>query len=405
MERLKGWSPSDFERYSQCTASPALITELWDYIRDDKAKLVSGGKNDAAQEGNEFHELFEFCQTMGCSARSFVKNEKFKFHDQKPKCVAIDMATAVDDSLEYLRNVLKPGDQVELEKQVAAGGFHPGKKPIIDILVFNEETCELHVMDLKYSSHRDYQVSKNGQLKINAVCAYWDLTPEQQKKCKGVSLHLVQPRKPYMEEWFFSKKELFIFEAFAHDVYLKINSKKDREYKWGKHCVFCPAAVRCREAKKNIVSIVFGSQDLPEDVQSGFRHPDAMSNQELFELWPYFDLIASWANKTVKFMDQAALQGQRFGDLKLVEGRKSPKSWINERDAEEYLVKKLGEEAYEKKLKSPTQAGHLLGKENAEKEEFLELYNQEDGKPKLADADDPRRLYYSVLVDELQDED
>ena len=98
-------------------------------------------------------------------------------------------------------------------------------------------------------------------------------------------------------------------------------------------------------------------------------------------------LIVSWLDAVEDIVVERLDSGVPFEGYKLVAG-KSNRQWSNEGDVEQSIFELLGEEAYTKKLVSPTQAEKIVGKKRAA--EIAEFVVKPQGRPTLAKSDDPR---------------
>lgn len=135
-----------------------------------------------------------------------------------------------------------------------------------------------------------------------------------------------------------------------------------------KQCKFCPAAKKsaCPAYPKFLLDLAGADFD---DLEAGFFleqpveipsvfSPEARSQLLLHK--PMFD-------KMFERLQESALDDARKGratpGLKLVKGRASARSWVDEEKAKPLVEQSFGrEKAYTKKLLSPTQAEELLGK-------------------------------------------
>jgi hypothetical protein len=103
-------------------------------------------------------------------------------------------------------------------------------------------------------------------------------------------------------------------------------------------------------------------------------------------------LIEMWCKAIRAEAERILLDGGQVPGYKLVQGRKGPRDWKDEAEAEAMLksFRFKKDEMYDYSVISPTSAEKLLKAEPRRWSKMLPLIKQSDGKPSVAPATDPR---------------
>ena len=128
-----------------------------------------------------------------------------------------------------------------------------------------------------------------------------------------------------------------------------------------------------------------------------FDDLDSDGAPELPELSPdrrayvvrHADLFRKWMDDQHAIVLSDALAGRPTPGLKVVAGRRPPRSWADARTAEAFLLSRLSHvQTFNTVVKSPTQVEKLLGKDDWKEAEAL--IAQGDPKPTLVSESDRR---------------
>jgi hypothetical protein len=115
-------------------------------------------------------------------------------------------------------------------------------------------------------------------------------------------------------------------------------------------------------------------------------------------------LVEDWCSAVKAEVERRLLAGKTVEGFKLVEGRRGPRKWADEAEAEKVFksFRLRQDEMYDMKLVSPTSAEKLL-KDNPKRWAKVEdLITQSDGKPSVAPATDKRSaLTVSSVADDF----
>lgn len=394
-------SPSGYSRWSVCTASPNAIAEA----KRNSVIAVESSSRDA-DEGTVGHALFAICNDLRLSPRDFIGEELYVAEFDTKFMIDAEMGEEVDRAYERAMEFITPTSKVWVEQKFSLEKTLPGEKGTADLVVLNYEDGEyvLHIMDLKYGKGIPVNAENNSQLKLYALGAFDNLlTYEDRVKLARIELHILQPRINNISQWGISKGNLEKFRVEARGKHNETKDPEKRKFNPGEHCRFCEFRFRCAPLKNSVLKYVL--EDSENYGFDAFKNPEVMKNSELAELWPMLDFLGSWVTNTKKYMVEQAARGVAFDGLKLIQGRKGKRNWLNPEDAEKFLEGYLltEDQMFERTLITPAKAEKLIGRKNLKKEKFAEQIQQTESKPELAKADDPRPAYQLATDDEFDD--
>ena len=116
------------------------------------------------------------------------------------------------------------------------------------------------------------------------------------------------------------------------------------------------------------------------------------------------DLVEQWCKAIRAEVERRLLNAEPVPGFKLVEGRKSNRSWTDEAEAAKLLksFKLNRDQMYDWKLISPTSAEKVLKAEPANWKALNAVIHRADGKPSVASATDKRpEMVVSNATEEL----
>jgi hypothetical protein len=335
-----------------------------------------------ASEGTAAHTLAEYCLSEGNPPEKYLNrelNDGFRVTDE----MVNHIATYVD-FINGMRGVKHFEVQVSYE-QYAPGGFGTA-----DAVIINEGV--LHVVDLKYGQGVKVSAKNNAQLRLYALGAFLKFGFDAQVDL--IEMTIVQPRLDHIETVSLRVSDLLKWAkgTVAPAAYLAM--RDDAPFSPSESaCRFCKAKGTCRAlTKKNLEAVQGHFENLDEALQD--RAPHTLSADELAEIIPQADLISLWAAAVKEYATNVIRGGGVIPGYKIVEGR-SIRRWANEDDAAYKIFKRLGQQAFTSKLKSPAQVEKLLGRSDAG--EIADLIVKPKGKPTLAPEADSRPALESAL--------
>ncbi len=355
------YSPSAFERWSECPGSLQLI-EAHPEILPKSSKY--------ADEGTRLHSLAEEYLRKNLPAKSLGDWE------------------AVGDYVLHVRKLANaPGARSLLEQRLSLEQIVPEMFGTADAIVYSEADGILHVVDYKGGAGVPVDVVGNTQLKIYALGA---LLTFPDFKAKIIQATIVQPRCFHpdgsVRSEVYSALELV---DFWEDVRIAAERTKQpgAALKSGGHCRWCPVKEVCptlQKAAHEVAAGVFSAIEPVADKSPGLdiaHLPTALSLIPQMEAW-----IESVREKAYR----EAMAGRAPEGYKLVEKR-AHRKWEDESKVPAILEKSYGIsplEAFEKKLKSPAAIEKLLAA--PEKRSLAKLVKVESTGSTLVPVSDPR---------------
>jgi hypothetical protein len=307
---------------------------------------------------------------------------------QKELSLSFEQITAVNDALEYLGRIYQnPIRPIQLEMKLKLYQLDPALYECggtNDLAFASEEDFNgekrvvRHVLDWKFGRSEPIWAANNDQLLAYA----WGQIIEAPMDYDIVRVHIVMPRLDHYDSADYTKAEL---RAWLHGRAIPGAQACYEEiptFKPGKACHWCPAKLKCRHrhiAQQQTASQVFAA---------ALQLPD-VTTEELVEWYPKLQDLKKYISELEKYAMGTLLNGEKFGNYKLVEGRASRK-WINEAEAEQWLLSQFDTEAvYKTELLSVAQAEKLTRKLKSDPE-FQALYHKVGGKPTMVHELDKR---------------
>tara|TARA_R110000751_G_scaffold135849_2_gene238788 strand:- start:1193 stop:2224 length:1032 start_codon:yes stop_codon:yes gene_type:complete len=290
-----------------------------------------------AEEGTKAHMLSELMFED-------LDPEEWEGYDEE---MTNEVRKYVDYVMAHMTNpncVLYTEVKVDLRKYIL-NGFGTADNVILD---YDNKT--LHVFDLKYGKGVKVWATKNSQGRIYAIGALLEF--DRDKEIKNVVIHIGQPRLNHFHTEELTTKEL---KAYAEIVKKAAKATEDPNapaIPGELQCRWCKASSECK-ALRNFTNKIVGDEF--EDLDA-----DLLNMEELSEILSHKKLIG-------KFLDDVEERVTEF----LVKGKDVPgfqtgysktnRKWDD--DAEEFLTKELGKDAWQKILITLGKAEKLLGKE------------------------------------------
>jgi len=358
--------PSASGRWSVCTASPQFIV--------DHAEQLPKEDKEYADEGSVAHH---------------VASQLLEGKD--PGVVAAPMMDAVKVYVGYVRQQIKPGDTLLVEK--ALNLFYlPHRSGIVDAAVFQPHG--VYINDLKYGQGVSVEAEGNTQLAIYAesLLQAWEQIMDIPDNFRVV-MSIIQPRDRNNPEpvraWELNRAELREFTSDLRVAAELALAGKGEFHPSPKACQFCSAKGLCAAyAHQGLVA-------LPEEARViELPHPGTLTREQRVQALKAKKVLAQWME---------ALEDQEVNDLangaepiglKLVAG-KTNRQWRDVEEAQKLLSNHLGIDDMRPRtdLISPAAAeralkGIQLSTRFANR--MASLITKPEGKPTLVTADDPR---------------
>jgi len=358
-------SASSSSRWLNCPGSVKLEEKYPDFT------------SDFAEEGTLAHELADICLKNEENADKYI-NKKIT-----DKIITEEMANYVQVYIDYIRAFESYSSMLLTEERVDFSNTVPSGFGTVDCAIINEENHTLHIFDLKYGKGVLVDAENNTQAQLYALGLINEL--KFLYNIKDIIIHIIQPRISNFSKWGISIKQLNEFAKYASkqaDLALSDNAPFNPGEK---QCRWCKAKADCKvlfNFTNDIVKNQFDDIDSTKTTDEQKR--SILDNKKLIEL--YIKSIEEYVyNKLQK--------GEKFKGYKFVQGR-SNRKWAE--DAEEFLLKKLGEDAYNKKLISITEAEKKISKD-----EIKSLTLKPRGKLTVVQSSDKRK---EIKVDKIENE-
>jgi hypothetical protein len=371
-------SPSASGRWVPCPGSAVLAPD--------------GGKTSkAAAEGTMMHGLAEAALTgedIQDRLGDVCTIEGFEF--EVTQDILDDVMLYVNEARDAIGD-----DQYAVEVKVPLGHItgESGATGTADLVIFRPG--EVEVRDAKFGRGVEVEAQDNTQLIMYALGVleqYGEVVEVSRVRCV---VH--QPRLAGPKEAIYMLDEL---RAWAEQLKHASRRVTEAEQQRGKvsealwfanftkptnaGCKFCPAKATCPTlAGEVMASVAADFEDL--------TNADA---EELGKDFARIERVEAWCKAVRAEAERRLLQGKPVPGLKLVAGRRSPKRWIDENEAEQYLAKLIGDSRWERSLLSPTKAAKIVGKGA----DFGHLTTSNEGKPSVAFATDKRPEYTGTLT-------
>jgi hypothetical protein len=368
-------SASGSKRWLTCTPSAQLETQFPD------------STSSFAEEGTWAHEYSELLLT------DFLFKMDLKIFTRKLDNVMDETFAnpenyeAVESYVSFVQGRIKqirqdhPDSLSMLEQRVDFSEWVPDGFGTADVVLVYGDTME--VIDLKFGKGVKVEAFGNTQLSLYALGAWNEFN--MLYDIEKVRMTIVQPRLNHISTDEFSLVQLL---AWAEDTVrpkAQMAMNGEGEYVPGEHCRFCKARFQCRARAQ-------------EAIETDFKEPDLLSDDEIAELLEKTEHIQKWASDLQEYARSKAEQGTKFSGWKLVEGRSTRKFSDAEAVANRLFAEGYGEgDLYERSLKTITALEKSIGKKRFN-ELVADLIVKPPGKPSLVPESDKRQEWNSLAA-------
>lgn len=353
-------SPSSAERWLHCTRSARLEQEFMDQ------------PTHASAEGTAAHALAEHKLRKALKMRS--RRPVSEYDSDEMEELTDAYRDYVLEQLEVERQAC-PDAQIFIETKLDLTAHVPGSFGTSDCIIVSDNS--LHVIDLKYGQGIVVQAEENPQMKLYALGAL-DIY-DGLYDFKTVSMTIFQPRRENVSTWTESVDELRKWAAEELKSRAELANNGEGDFCSGDWCVFCKAAVKCRERARAKLELA----------KQEFSLPPLITDDEIEEILPKLPDLTKWANDLMSYATDAALNhGKHWKGFKVVAGRS------NRKYKDEDAVIKAAENAgytdiFKTSLIALTEMEKLMGKKKFN-EILGGLVIKPAGKPALVPESDKR---------------
>ena len=293
-----------------------------------------------AEEGTKAHVLSELMFEN-------LDPEEWEGYDEE---MTIEVRKYVDYVMAHMTNpncVLYTEVKVNLNKYIP-DGFGTSDNVIVD---WDNKT--LHVFDLKYGKGVKVWATKNSQGRIYAIGSLLEFDGD--KEIKNIVIHIGQPRLNHFHSEELTTKELLDYAKIVKKAAKATEDPNAPAIPGELQCRWCKASPECK-ALRDFTNKTIGDE---------FENLDAeiLDKWELSEILFHKKLIEKFLKDVEERVTEYLIEGIDIPGFQ-TSYSKTNRKWGD--DAEEFLIKKLGKDAWQKSLITLGKAEKLLGKEIVE---------------------------------------
>ena len=331
-------SASSSARWIECPPSALLC------------KVINDIPSEYAMQGTDAHNLNEYKLRKILGEK--VKNTKndLDYYDEEMEESSDEYASYVACQYEEAKNLCKD-PVILIEQHLDFSKWVPDGFGTGDCIIVSDE--RLTVIDLKYGLGILVDANNNSQMMCYALGALaifdgiYDI--------KEITMTIFQPRREHISTYTISKEELLSWAEKTLMPQAKLAANGEGEFKAGSHCQFCKVKATCR--KRAEYNLLLAKYD--------FKVPENLEDDEIEIILEKVDELVSWAGDIKEYALKKAVEGKKWNDWKVVEGRATRK-YIDEKKVAE-KVEEAGFDPYEKKVLGITAMTKLLGKTRFER--------------------------------------
>lgn len=390
-------SPSHAHTWACCPASTLM------------EKDVPNESSPYAEEGTKAHALAE--KLLRISFESYLPSTCEMQYDEKRDDVTEEMRRNVVMYTGFVKDRIDEAHKVDpeayfaFEHSVDISGVtsEKGARGTIDCAI--AYPGHLWVIDLKYGAGVPVVAERNEQLCIYAAAFLEEV--ELLYDVETIHLAIVQPRCGGVNQWELSTEMLAKFRANVRaraERSLVIFYGHDKPTQEGDFCCeetvcrWCRGKAKCPKLAESAAESALA--DYKEDEKKPaaievIRVPD--DAEKLAKAYTFLPALESWIDMVRESVAARLGQGEAIPGFKLVAGRKGPRKWVDDAEAERIMkqARLRNDEMYSFKLISPTQFEaaikanpKLLTKPQQQK--LRDCITQSEGKPSVVSEDDKR---------------
>ena len=337
-----------------------------------------------ATQGTDAHALCEYKLRKALGEKVRDPSKKLATYDSEMEECAEAYSLFVMGLVSQFKEESKD-TVVMIEQKVDFSQYVPDGFGTADTLIISGKT--VCIVDYKHGKGIEVNAERNPQMMCYALGAVqmfdglYDLD--------SVLMVIFQPRLANISEFEISKTDLLAWADETLVPAAKLAYSGEGEFCAGNHCQFCKVKATCRKrAEYNL-----------ELARYDFEMPPTLEDAEVEAVLAKADELTRWASDVKEYALQQAIQGKKWTDWKLVEGRSNRK--YTDEVAVAKTVKEAGFEPYEQKLLGITAMTALLGKTKFE-ELLGSLVMKPQGKPTLVPMSDKRPVM-NTAADDFKD--
>lgn len=258
-----------------------------------------------------------------------------------------------------------------------------------DLIIVADGT--LDIVDLKYGRGIAVSAKDNPQMKLYALGALtlFDVLYD----IEIVRMTICQPRLENISSYEIKASELLEWAETELKPKASMAYKGEGDFLTGEHCRFCRARQTCRARTEHFLELA----------QYDFVLPALLEDEEIIQILPLAEKLASWANDIYAYATEKALnENKEWSGYKLVEGR-SNRKYKCEQEVISKLVEAGYKDIYKQSLLGLSEMEKLLGK-NVFNELISPLVEKPQGKLTLVPISDKRQDVKNTVKDDFKEE-
>lgn len=369
-------SASGCKRWMNCPGSVRMSEGM-----PDKTSL-------AGADGTAAHALAEICLTRDSDPAEYLGKEL------EGRTITEEMVDGVQLYLDAIHDDMQqyPEAKLRVEERMDLGWLYPGMFGTNDA-VLAEEKGKLIVYDFKFGKE-PVQVWEDG--KPNPQLAYYALGAAHAGIYKEVDLVVVQPRCNHADGPVRrATMDIKDLKRWGKTVLLpaaQATESSDAPLTKGSYCFWCKGSPKCPLLVKDaVIAVGVRFDPIVEPHPITLPAPEAIPMEKMPRLFEFLSAVEAWKDSVLAYMQQHMEQGGHIPGFKLV-AKKSNRAWTDERAVVERLGLLLGDELYNRKIKSPKQMEDTVKAIGRDPKSMLAgLYHQPDLGVAIAPESDRRR--------------
>ena len=258
-----------------------------------------------------------------------------------------------------------------------------------DLIIVADGT--LDIVDLKYGRGVAVSAKDNPQMKLYALGALtlFDVLYD----IEIVRMTICQPRIENISSYEIKASELLEWAETELKPKASMAYKGEGDFLPGEHCRFCRAKQVCRARSEHFLELV----------QYDFALPALLEDDEIIQILPLAEKLASWASDVYAYATEKALnENKEWSGYKLIEGR-SNRKYKCEQEVISKLLEAGYKDIYKQSLLGLSDMEKLLGK-NVFNDLLGSLVEKPQGKLTLVPISDKRQDVKNTVKNDFKEE-
>lgn len=301
-------------------------------------------------------------------------------------------------------------DQLAVERGFHLQSVHEDAYGTSDT-VLQVPMYKIIVYDFKYGAGVAVSAIENKQGLYYGLGALLSLDEDDLEDIVEIEIVIVQPRvQDGISRWTISTAEMLEFMADLKQAADRVDAVYRGEVdpmdalNAGDWCKFCKYKPECPEVRNHLnrtAAEVFALAPLDETpAQQQLPEITRMTPEQVAHIMNNAELLKDWCNSVIRYGHSLAERGVKIPGYKLAP-RRANRKWTNEDDVVKAYEIELGDNLFDRKLKSPAKLEKLLGRER--KDEIEELVTRPDNGNTLVPESDKREEALPEVIEVFQD--